>query len=303
MLSGIPLTEINKTHVALQDIQIDSYTVSTTASASGNITGGGTSVTATENALIDTMQTLVPVIEHPNTTISSKTRTTTGTSPSGAQQSFVKQTLSQADQIPITDNYYFEDPKIICSQVNETNELSGNKSFELIFTMTSSVENLSPIIDLDRKTIVTVANRLDNVDTSSDVYPSAEFNSANEPEGDSGEVVYITRKAQLKTPATSLKCFVDAVKFDSAEIQLMYKILRSDDASDFDEIGWTYFNTAGEPDSNVNSSVDFDDFIEREYSVNNLPEFISFAIKIRMQGTNCAEPPRMKDLRAIALAT
>jgi hypothetical protein len=107
----------------------------------------------------------------------------------------------------------------------------------------------------------------------------------------------------LKTPATSLKVFVDAVKFDSAEIQLMYKILRSDDASDFDEIGWTYFNTNGAPDSNVNSSVDFDDFIEREYSANNLPEFISFAIKIRMQGTNCAEPPRMKDLRAIALAT
>ena len=302
-LSGIPLTEINKTHVALGDIQIDSYTLSTTATADGSITGGGASVTATENALIDTMQTLVPVIEHPNTIISAKSRSTTGTSPSGAQQSFVKQTLSQADQIPITDNYYFEEPRIICSQVNETNELSGNKSFELIFTMTSSVENLSPIIDLDRKTIVTVANRLDNIDASSDVYPIAEFNSPTEPEGDSGEVVYITRKAQLKTPATSLKCFVDAVKFDSAEIQLMYKILRSDDSSDFNEIGWTYFNTAGSPDSTVNSSVDFDDFIEREYSANNLPEFISFAIKIRMQGTNCAEPPRMKDLRAIALAT
>jgi len=303
MLSGIPLTEINKTHVALNDIQIDTYTIATTATATGNITGGGKVVTATENALIDTMQTLVPVIEHPNTSISSKTRTTSGTSPSGAQQSFVKQTLSQADQIPITDNYYFEDPKIICSQVNETNELSGNKSFELIFTMTSSVENLSPIIDLDRKTLVTVANRLDNIDTSSDVYPIADYVSPTEPEGDSGEVVYITRKAQLKSPATSLKVFVDAVKFDSAEIQLMYKVLRSDDASDFDEIGWTYFNTNGAPDSNVNSSVDFDDFIEREYSANNLPEFISFAIKIRMQGTNCAEPPRMKDLRAIALAT
>ena len=53
-LSGIPLTEINKTHVALGDIQIDSYTLSTTATADGSITGGGASVTATENALIDT---------------------------------------------------------------------------------------------------------------------------------------------------------------------------------------------------------------------------------------------------------
>jgi hypothetical protein len=300
---GIPLTEINKTHVALADIQIDSYTVATTTSATANGTSGGSLVTATENALIDTMQTLVPIIEHPDTQIFAKTKTTSGTSPSGSQTSFTKQTLSQADIIPITDNYYFSNPRLIASQINETNELSGNKSFELIFTMTSNKENLSPIVDLDRKTVVAVANRLDNVDTNADVYPTEEFISATEPDGDSTEAVYVTRKAQLKTPATSLKVFLDAVRFDSAEIQVMYKVLRSDDASDFDEIGWTYFNTSGEPDTNVNSSVDLDDFIEREYSANSLSEFIAFAIKIRMQGTNCAEPPRIKDLRAIALAT
>ena len=34
-----------------------------------------------------------------------------------------------------------------------------------------------------------------------------------------------------------------------------------------------------------------------------LPEFNTFAIKIVMQGTNAAEPPRIRDLRIIALAT
>ena len=34
-----------------------------------------------------------------------------------------------------------------------------------------------------------------------------------------------------------------------------------------------------------------------------LDEFISFQIKIVMQGTDAANPPRIKDLRAIALAT
>jgi len=34
-----------------------------------------------------------------------------------------------------------------------------------------------------------------------------------------------------------------------------------------------------------------------------LEEFISFAIKIRLQGTNSCEVPYLKDLRAIALAT
>ena len=303
MLNGIPLTEINKSHAVIGDIQLDSYTVSTTTAATSDGTAGGSSVTATENALIDGLHTLVPVIEHPDTSITAKTRTTTGTSPSGSQSSFTKQTLSQADTIPINDNYYFEDPKIVCSQVNETNEISGNKSFELIYTLTSDRENLSPVIDLDRKTVVAIANRLDNVDSSSDVYPTSDYVAPTEPDGDSNETVYVTRKAQMKTPATALKVFLDAVKFDSAEIQVMYKVLRSDDASDFDEIGWRYFNTDGSPDTTVNNSVDYDDFIEREYSVSGLSEFIAFAIKIRMQGTNCAEPPRVKDLRAIALAT
>ena len=83
----------------------------------------------------------------------------------------------------------------------------------------------------------------------------------------------------------------------------MYKILRSDDASDFDEIGWRFFNTNGGPDTPVNESTTIDDFIEYEYTQNDLEEFISFAIKIRMQGINSSEPPRLKDLRAIALAT
>jgi hypothetical protein len=97
--------------------------------------------------------------------------------------------------------------------------------------------------------------------------------------------------------------YVDAVQFDSAEIQAMYKILRSDDASDFDEIGWQYFNTNGQPDQTVNASINESDFIERKYSAEGLEEFISFAIKIRLQGTNSCEVPYLKDLRAIALAT
>ena len=59
------------------------------------------------------------------------------------------------------------------------------------------------------------------------------------------------------------------------------------------------------------SSLDRDDFQQYLYTAgvtddgtgSALDEFISFAIKIKMQGTNCAEVPRIKDLRALALAT
>lgn len=302
-INGIPLTQINKTHTALVDVGIDYYTVSTSTAGNADGVSGGTNAYASENAQMDVMHTLIPSIEHPGTTLSAKVRTTTGTSPSGSQNSFTKQTSSQAVPIPVTENFYFDNPKLICSQINETNELSGDKSFNLIYTMNTTQENLSPIIDTDRKSIIAVSNRINNIDSSSDVYPTSDYVLPTEPEGDSNEVVYVTRKAQLKLPATSIKCYLDAVQFDTSDIQVMYKILRSDDASDFDEIGWTYFNTNGLPDSTVNTSVNAADFIEREYTANGLEQFVAFAIKIRMQGTNSSEVPRCKDLRAIALAT
>ena len=302
-LNGIPLTEINKTHNAVANIGIDSYTVSTTTAANADGTGGGTGAFATENAQMDVIQTLVPTVELPDTSLSAKVRTTSGTSPDGSQSSFTKQTLSQALNIPIGEDYHFANPKIISSGLNETLELAGDKSFNLIFTMTSDRDNLSPIIDLDRKSVIAVANRLDNIDSSADVYPTSDFVQPTEPNGDNTEAIYITKKVQLQTPATAIRTYLDAVKFDTAEIQVMFKILRSDDASDFDEIGWEYFNTTGTPDTNVNASVNNEDFIERQYTVEGLSEFIAFAIKIRMQGTNTSEVPRIKDLRAIALAT
>ena len=111
--------------------------------------------------------------------------------------------------------------------------------------MGTTQENLSPVIDLDRKSIVAFSNRIDNIDSSSGVYPTTDFVSATEPDGDSTEAVYVTRKVTLKNPATALKVLHTAVRFANAEIQLMYKILRSDDESDFDELGFRFFNTNG----------------------------------------------------------
>ena len=49
-----------------------------------------------------------------------------------------------------------------------------------------------------------------------------------------------------------------------------------------------YMYTAGVKDDGIGTSLD---------------SFIAFSIKIIMQGTNTAKPPRIKDLRAIALST
>ena len=69
-----------------------------------------------------------------------------------------------------------------------------------------------------------------------------------------------------------------------------------DDDHDHDVDGVGYVNK-----SKTVSEVDVD---PKDDGIGDaLDEFISFQIKIVMQGTDAANPPRIKDLRAIALAT
>mgnify|MGYP007063341986 CR=1 FL=1 len=92
--------------------------------------------------------------------------------------------------------------------------------------------------------------------------------------------------------------------------ELYYKILRSDDASEFDDLSFVAFNSDGSPDDAVKSSTTKVNFQDYSFSAGitddglgtPLDEFISFQIKLVMKGTNTAQPPRIKDLRAIALA-
>ena len=56
---------------------------------------------------------------------------------------------------------------------------------------------LSPIVDLDRKSIVAFTNRLNKIDSASDLGASAlqgDYVSSDQPSGDSNEAIYMTRR-------------------------------------------------------------------------------------------------------------
>ena len=309
-----PLDQINKTHTALANIQMDSYTISVTTAptisgANDSAEVGGISVFASENYRLELIKTAIGAMEVPDTQITASVKTTSGTSPAGSESSFSTATTSTV--IPLNENFKFDTSRIIASSVNETNELGGAKSFFLDIGLSTTKSNLSPVIDTDRFSVIAVGNRINNVDTSSDVFPTTDFVASTEPEGDQNAFIYITKRVPLENPATALKVFVAARKHSSAEIKVLFKILRSDSADDFDELGYDFFNTTGTTDSTVQSSLDENDFQQYLYTAGvtddgigePLPEFIQFAIKIVGQGTNAAEPIRIRDLRVIALAT
>jgi len=315
MLHKVPLTEINKTHTALANINIDSYTVSLTGSptisgGTDTATNGGSVVKATENASFDTGMPVVSILEVPPTSISATIRPMTSTSPSGSQASFTTTSSSNAISINLNDNKDYDVPYMIASTINESNENAGNKSLILTCTISSDNTDVSPVIDTGRMSFIAVGNKLNNIDTSSDVYPTGDYISSIEPDGDSNAAIYLTKKITLENAATALKVFFAAHRHSSAEIKTYYKILRTDDASDFDDLGYVAFNTDGSPDVTTISSTTKNSFQQYVYTAGvtddgvgtPLDDFISFQIKIVMQGTNTAEPPRIKELRCIALA-
>ena len=315
MLHGVPLTEVNKTHNALANIGIDSYTVTLTTSpviSAGSTTAqnGGSTVTATENALFDTANTQLSTMKLPKTNIKASIRPMTGTSASGTQSPFVNTLAANAIDLDLESNINFNKPFMVASTINETLENAGSKSFFMDLTLTTDTSDVSPVIDMDRASWIAVANRLNKIDSSSDVYPTTDFNPSTSPDGDNNAAIYMTRKVALENPATAIKVFFAANRHNTADIEVYFKTLRSDDASDFDDLGYVAFNSDGSPDDTVQPSLVKSDFQQYLYTAGvkdngegtSLDEFIAFSVKIVLKGTNSAQPPRVKDLRCIALA-
>jgi hypothetical protein len=315
-LHKVPLSQVNTTHTAIANIDLDSYSVLLTSSpafdggAGSSAENGGNVVTATENHIINTGFTQISTLAPEGTRITSVVRTTTGTSVSGSETSFTKTTAANAIGATLNDNIEFDTTFMIASSINETNEMSDAKSYETDIILSSSQSNLSPVIDTKRVSWVSVANRINNIDSSSDLASNLTFVASTEPEGDNNAAIYVTKKVVLENPATAIKVLLTAHRPATSEIKVMFKVLGAQDSVDFDDLDYEFFNTDGSADQFVNPSLDQDDFQEYVFSSGvtddgigtPLDEYISFAIKIVMQGTNMSEPPRIKDLRALALA-
>ena len=300
-LASIPLDQINKTHISISDIEIDSYCVSTTTAATKSITAGGTDILATRNVPYDVIHPIVAVMDFPDTTILSSLQATTGTSLAGVETSYIKPIEYNAPNITLNEDTILDAPRIIASKINETNEMNGAESMDLNISLSTSNENISPIIDTSRTSVITISNRIDKIDTSADIGDIQNYIPSTESDGDNNPPIYMTKKITLEVPATALRTMMAGVIQDTAEVEVYYKTLRTDSADNFDDIGWTPYNTGGEPDFIISTSKDDLDFKDHLYTVDTLPEFIAFSIKIVMKSTDSTKPPLIKDFRTIAL--
>ncbi len=120
---------------------------------------------------------------------------------------------------------------------------------------------------------------------------------------------YVTKEIAINNPGTSIDVRVTANVLSVDNIKVFYKIKKSSDQKNFDDVNWSPFNVDGNPDvdtlavpgNSISASFEKQSYYQEfKYSVNDLPEFTSFSIKVVMKGDNPAFPPKVQDLRGVA---
>ena len=300
-VGGFTTTVLNATH-AVSDVEADSYKITMASNATATLIGGGSAVTASGNKMFDVLNPIVQSVVLPGTDLYWKVKTTSGKSLAGSETFGA---ISGESFIQPNDATFFNSPQVILSDTEKTRELgsSANSSFSLTGEFVSLRNNLSPVIDLDRLSLITVSNRIDNPVASTTANCNVVRNYVAEISATGGSALakYITRKVELNNDANSLRVFFLANRPSSTNIELYYKVQDQGSDVDFEALGWV----KAEPINPIPINDDVNDYSEIEYDVSDTDittdNFRSFAIKIVFTASNSARVPTIREFRAIAV--
>jgi hypothetical protein len=136
-----------------------------------------------------------------------------------------------------------------------------------------------------------------------------DYSSENSSKNSSALAKYTTKEITINSSGTSIDVRLTANLKDINDVKVLYRYKEVSSQSNFDDIEWKYFNVNGNPDIDVlanytnTASAQFESqssYQELKYSVANLPEFTSFAIKVVMKTPDPVYVPKIQDLRAVA---
>ena len=278
-------------------------------------TSGGYDIRASQNMPFEILTPIIQNVTVRGTSLNAEVRTISSQSISGNEIPFIDEGFTDLN---INTPNYFESPRMISSKVNETAKLDnipGNKSLNLRMFLGTIDTRVSPVIDAQRVSVITTSNRVNSAVTN-----YATDSRVNTLREDPTACQYISKEVVLENPASSLKILVSAHVNALSDIRALYAI---SDKQGFDPIfqlfpGYDNLNTRGQvidsslsdgqSDSKIirSDNYNFDslnlDYKEMTFTIDQLPAFRSYRIKLLLTSTSQVYVPRVKDLRVIALA-
>ena len=336
-LGGINLNRINRTHslsevTKLDPFTFDSYQVKIDTSSTtgtdrstdvgfpklyinGNKSTGGSEVRASQNMPFEIITPQVQNVTVPGTSITAELRTTTSQSFSGTETPFKD---AGFQDITINQKNYFDTPRMIASKVNEDEQLidiPGNKSMQMRLFLNTTDTRISPVIDSQRVNAILTSNRVNDV--ISNYATDSRVNSALE---DPTAFQYLSKEIVLENPASSIKVIVSAHIHEGSDIRAFFATNNKPGlAPIFTPFpGYANLNAAGEiiaPEDNNGESdsfitkannLSFDsralEYKEYTFTIDKLPSFRTYRVKLGLTSNSQCFVPRIKELRVIALA-
>jgi hypothetical protein len=225
-------------------------------------------------------------------------RTTGGRTLEGSETEYSLASTTKAVDVVLNQDYYMTAPGMIASGINETNEMSGVKSFALTLNLFSNLDNVSPVIDIQRMSLFLIQNRLNNPISGT----TPDFVAETTNTGGSAAAKYITKPVILENDSTSLDIRISANVRSTSAVKVFYRVTSSEDVRKLGDVPWRGFNDDGSSDTAVTPALNNITFREHKFSQSDLPAFTAFSLKVVLTGTNSSYPPLLKDMRGIALA-
>ena len=330
-LDGVSLHRINKTHDVLStpDIDFESYNIKIDMANDGvdrTVAGypllyagktksvGGFDVRATQNIPFEVITPMVDNITLARTSLTAEVRTTTGVSIDGEEDQWLDNGF---EPLSLNETNYLETPRLIASKVNADEYLTqvkGKKSMNLRLVLTTGDSRVSPVIDSSRVSTILTSNNVNNPIT--DYANDSRVNSLTE---DPNACQYVSKEMMLENSASSIKIMLDAHVTENADIRAFYAINNTEGKTPIfvPFPGYSNINRKGEiidkrnndgkSDKKVIKDNDYSfgtnvTYKEYTFSVDQLPSFKTYRIKLVMSSTSQVHVPRVKDLRVLALA-
>ena len=335
-LNGVSLRRINTNHsladaTVSNSLGLDYYNVKVDMSTNGvdrsvathfpklhfnqTKSTGGDKILSSENIPFEIIHPIVQNVTPQGSNITSQIRTVTGSSVDGSELSFVDKGF---ESISINNDNYMSSPRVIASRINETTSLTtlpDNKSLTMTLDFYGKNRWTSPIVDLDRVGMILTSNRINNP-----VDDWITDNRVNTVKDDPNSFVYVTKPVSLKSGATGIKIHMEGHINVTSDIRAFYGISDTPNEEFVYQPFPGYPNlfptgqiidpakNSGLPDkvlpktdviAYTSEQVVWNDY---EFTIDDLPTFRYFSIKLVGTGTNQAQPPRVKNLRVIALA-
>lgn len=295
-INGIPLSEVNKTHKITEVVDLDRYKISSAVNANSTLISGGTFIKASRNIQYEELYPNLNILSMPSTNVSIGFESVSGNSPYQPAASFgiiSEQSVQNRQYNELTTS------RLVASPANSNQYYGSATASTLTFNVGLSTEkdNISPAIDVQGSSAITICNRIikktlnGQVDVSAELTPSSGIYSS-----------YITKKITLQNTSTSIKVLLDGIRTQGlngeySDIKVFVKTYSDGNLGVFDSMSYVEVPAVSYPRSSNSSEYKAFDF-----ELKNLPEFKEFAIKVCMISADQTNIPIIRNFRAIALA-